>query len=155
MAYLGIPWTGTGTVAATWVAGIRAAVAWALSFTRDSAPPERTVGATALSRRVKANPETGKPMHLTWTSKDPAEVLDYGIDWTPRDFGGDPLISVDQVVESGDVQILRGSVDPSATSTTAWLSGGTDGTRSVVRVTGRTQSGRVAVERCRILVKAR
>lgn len=154
MPFLGLPWTGTGTEAPAWSDAIRAAVAWALSFTRDSAPPERMIGATALKRRISANPERGSAMQLTWPSKDPVEVLDYGIDWTPRDFGGDPLISCDAVVLSGDVTIAKpANVDPSGVTTTIWLQGGTSGVRSVVMVTGRTQSGRVAIERVRVLVK--
>jgi len=155
MAWLGVKWTGTASGSTTWTSGVLAAVAWLLSFVRDSAPPERTIGATALIRRVPANPERGRPMQLTWPAKEPAEVLDYGIDWRERQLGEDPLVSAQYEVMSGDVSIDRDSVDPSGYSTTAWLSGGTINTRSVVKVTARTQSGRVMIERVAINVRER
>lgn len=57
--------------------------------------------------------------------KDPDEVKDYGIDWSPLLTGGDTLLSSTWTVVDGTVTIDSNTF--TTTATTVWLSGGTVG----------------------------
>ncbi len=63
-------------------------------------------------------------MALTWPNKDPAEVLDYQIDWSAR-LGTDTISTSTWTINSGSV--VLGANTKTTTSVTTWLSGGTLG----------------------------
>lgn len=76
--------------------------------------------------------------------KRAAEVKDYGIDWSDRllvnGVAGDTISTSTWVVETG---ITKASDSATTTTTTVWLSGGTEGveytlTNRVVTAQGRT-----------------
>lgn len=83
-------------------------------------------------------------------NKDPDEVLDYAIDWTPR-LGADVIVSSTWVVPVG---LTKESDTHSTTDTTIWLSGGTSG--DVYQMTNRvvTSGGRTMEEDRELLVKS-
>jgi hypothetical protein len=58
-----------------------------------------------------------------WSPKDPDEVLDYGIDWSQR-LAGDIIDTSTFTVPSG---IVMNSQSHTNTTTTIWLSGGSEG----------------------------
>jgi hypothetical protein len=77
---------------------------------------------------------------LTWPPKDPNEVLDYQVDWSQRLETGETISSSTFTVVTGDVII--DSSTHSTTGTTAWLSGGTNGTPCEVLNRITTSGGR-------------
>ena len=79
-------------------------------------------------------------MALTWPTKDEDEVLDYVLDWSNRLASGDTITTSTWIVEAG---IDKDSDSKTDSTTTIWLSGGTDGvtytlTNRVVTAGGRT-----------------
>lgn len=85
---------------------------------------------------------------LQWPNKDPDEILDFQLNWAdPLDSRlvlGETLLSSTWALLSGDV-VIAASPAPSFTAaglTTVWLSGGTDGTPSVLRNRVTTSAGR-------------
>ena len=79
-------------------------------------------------------------MALSWPPKDPDEVLDYEIDWALRLDGADTITTSTWLVPVG---ITKDSDSKTTTTTTIWLSGGTEGTtyslvNRVVTTQGRT-----------------
>lgn len=86
---------------------------------------------------------------LQMPAKDPTEVLDYSIDWSPA-LDGDSILSSTWTVESGGVNVQSSSV--SGTTTVAWMAGGVANTPAIVKNTITTQGGRTYVERLKILV---
>jgi hypothetical protein len=85
----------------------------------------------------------------TWAAKDPDATLDY-LYTIPLD-SSDAVATYDFVLVSGDVVIDSHSLDPEIVANddvargqtvTAWLSGGTDGTESVFRLSWTTTGGR-------------
>lgn len=78
-------------------------------------------------------------MALNWPDKDPNEVLDFTIDWSET-LGADTISSSSWIVPSG---ITEDSDTNTATTTTIWLSGGTEDERyslvnRIVTLGGRT-----------------
>ena len=76
---------------------------------------------------------------MTFT-KDPNAVLDYSIDWT-RWLAGDQIAASEWMVPSG---LTNMADSKTATSATAWLSGGTVGqsytvTNRITTAAGRTE----------------
>ena len=75
---------------------------------------------------------------LKWPRKDPADVLDYSIDWAAR-LEADTIASSTWTAPAG---FTVGANSKTDTSTTVWLSGGSVGTHSITnRITtvgGRT-----------------
>lgn len=63
-------------------------------------------------------------MALTWPFKDPDELLDYTLDWSGRLAGDDTIATSVWTVPSG---ITNEDEEKTGTSTTLWLSGGTEG----------------------------
>mgnify|MGYP003491741341 FL=1 len=70
---------------------------------------------------------------------DPQAVLDYSWDWADW-LGADAIASHTVTVAAGDV--VKDSDSRTATAVTAWLSGGTDGTRARVTCHITTAAGR-------------
>lgn len=91
-------------------------------------------------------------MGLKWPAKDPDEVLDYKVDWSKR-LGADTIASSTWPVVPSGITLLTSTNQPK--STTAWLSGGTEGqTYSLVnRIT--TASGRVMEQTVDLPIKSR
>jgi len=58
---------------------------------------------------------------LKWPNKDPDEVLDYKIDWTPR-LDGDTIVTSIFIVTPSDI-VVDSSFN-TTTESTIWLSGG-------------------------------
>lgn len=86
-------------------------------------------------------------MALTWPFKDPDEVLDYSIDWSGR-LGADTISTSTWTVPDG---ITKDSDDKSTTTTTLWLSGGTEGEtysflNRIVTAGGRTMDQTVKLK---------
>ncbi len=86
-------------------------------------------------------------MSLSWPPKDPDEVLDYEIDWSPR-LGADTILTSTWTVPAG---IIKASDSHTTTTTTVWLSGGTllaslELTNRVVTAGGRTMDQSVKIK---------
>lgn len=75
---------------------------------------------------------------LTWTAKDPTEVLDY--QWVPALDAGDTIASYTVAVSSGTVAIDDDS--NTTTAVTVWTSGGTTGEIAYFTFTATTAGGR-------------
>ncbi len=81
--------------------------------------------------------------------KDPDEVLDYVLDWSPRILT-DTIDTSIWIVPSG---ITKDSDTNTVTSTTIWLSGGTIGTAYVLTNRITTADGRTMDQSCKIKIK--
>ena len=80
-------------------------------------------------------------LKLTWPNKDPADILDYQIDWSAA-LGADTIATSAWTVPAGFTVTNQSN---STTTTTVWLSGGTAG---VQRITNRiTTAGGRTIER--------
>ncbi len=82
---------------------------------------------------------------LAWPSKDPADVLDYILDFSPAFYGndGDGIADIDVLInpaDPGDLALKRASAD--GTSVVLWLSDGQIGTKYTVTVSVVANSGR-------------
>jgi hypothetical protein len=80
-------------------------------------------------------------MNLKWPPKDPAEVLDYIVDWSAR-LPAD-LIANSTFTVSGGANVAIVANSYSNTTTTVWLASGTAGrvakiTNQITTVGGRT-----------------
>ncbi|MGC8474782.1 MAG: hypothetical protein ACP5NP_00370 [Acetobacteraceae bacterium] len=85
------------------------------------------------------------PPPLNWPTKDPGDVLDYGLDISPALVGnpGDVIATLDVSVSPnnpGDLTINSASVD--GTTVVLWLGAGQTGTVYVVTMVLTTSSGR-------------
>lgn len=72
--------------------------------------------------------------------KDPNATLDYTVDWADWMPAGDSITTVTWVVPAG---LTKTTQTNTATAATAWLSGGTVGTRYVVVCRITTVDGRI------------
>lgn len=90
-----------------------------------------------------------------WPSKDPNEVLDYQLDWSDRLISGETIATSAWSLVSGDV-VIAGSPAPSISVgvTTVWLTGGTDGTVSVVLNRIVTSQGRTYDESTKLRIRS-
>lgn len=88
----------------------------------------------------------------SWPQKDPNEVLDYRVDWTARLESGETITTSTVFRETGDVVLAsQAYVGPLVT---VWLSGGTDGTISVLTSRIATNQGRTYDESVRLRIRA-
>lgn len=83
-----------------------------------------------------------------WAEQDPAELLDWSIDWSART-GADPIV---HSVWSADAGITLAAPSTDGAVTTAWLSGSERGTYEISN-TVTTQGGRTHCRRFRIIVQ--
>lgn len=83
--------------------------------------------------------------------KDPAEVMDYSLDWSNY-LGSDTIASGSATVGAG---ITKDSETHSGTTSTIWLSGGTNGVAYSVAVTITTVAGRTWKRTFTVTVGAR
>lgn len=84
--------------------------------------------------------------------KDPDEVLDYDCGWGLR-LNGDDILTSEAILESGDVVI--DSQDFLGEVQKLWLSGGTEGTTSVITTRITTRDGRTMDESVKIRIKTK
>lgn len=84
-------------------------------------------------------------------TKDPADVLDYVVDWTAW-LAGDTITDATWTIPAGLVQTA--ATKTSATAT-VWLSGGTAGAAYVVACRVETAGGRTAERSITILCQER
>lgn len=84
--------------------------------------------------------------------KDPDSVLDYGLDWSSWLADGEIISTSSWTAESG---ITVDSDSKDSSSTTVWLSGGTDGESYLVTNTITTSGFRTVERSIRIMVAGR
>lgn len=78
---------------------------------------------------------------LRWSAKDPADVLDYAVDWAKvlAELGGDTIATTTWTVPAG---LIGGAEDASGEVRTKFISGGTAGTSYAVGCRITTAGGR-------------
>lgn len=87
-----------------------------------------------------------------WPAKDPAETVDYAVDWTAR-------LAVGDAIETSTFELPKGLISPKASNTdkvaTVFLSGGAAGSayEIVNRIT--TRGGAAFEQAIRLRVKTR
>lgn len=91
-------------------------------------------------------------MALTWPNKDPDEVLDYTLVWAER-LGIDTILTSDWPDSPDGITIDSDAFDD--TTTTLWLSGGTDGITYVFVNRIVTAAGRTMDQSVKVKVKTR
>jgi len=94
-------------------------------------------------------------MAKSWPAKDPQEVLDYGLDWSPRMTEGDTIIMHSATVTVGAVEVDDSYINNNGTSTTTWLSGGVADEPCEINLQAKTAEGRVFEETLKIKIKNR
>lgn len=89
-----------------------------------------------------------------WIEKDPAEVLDYQVDWDGVNswLQGDTITSATWTVPAGLTQV---SDSRTATTATVWLSGGVVGSRYTVSCAITTAGGRTGKRSFTVVVRQR
>jgi hypothetical protein len=90
---------------------------------------------------------------LSWPPKDPAETLDYDLDWTLR-LAGDTIVSSTWVLPAGASLIINSSSFASPL-TKVWLSAGVLGQIYTLVNTITTAAGDVMVESVQILSQSK
>lgn len=97
-------------------------------------------------------------MFLKWPYKDPAEVLDYQIDWSKR-LESDTVAASTWTVTPSDGTLLIGTGAQAPTwgprSTTVWLSGGTLDVTYTVTNTMTSARGRVMEQSVELEIKSK
>lgn len=90
-------------------------------------------------------------MTLKWDPKDPDEVLDYQIDWSGR--LKDDTIQTSIWIVPPD--ITKNSDTHTDTTSTIWLSGGTEGLRLSITCRITTAGGRTMDQSVQLQIKAK
>lgn len=88
----------------------------------------------------------------SWPSKDPNEVLDYGIDWSPRMTPGETITVSTWQVPDG---LTASTQSYGADNTTIWLSGGAEGEIYTLLNRITTSQGRIYDQSVKIKVKSK
>lgn len=88
-------------------------------------------------------------MTLRWPDKDPADNLDFTIDFSAS-LGADTIASVAWTIPAG---LTAGAQTNSTTAATVWLSGGTVGSDYAVVCRATTAGGRVIERTAQLYVK--
>jgi hypothetical protein len=88
----------------------------------------------------------------TVVPKDPADVLDYVVNWANWLPGGDTIATATFTVETG---ITKNSESNDATTATVWLSGGDAGNQYTITCTVTTTGGRTVSRSFEIAVEER
>lgn len=78
-----------------------------------------------------------------WRDKDPIDVVDYSLDWSPELAQGETISTVSHTVSNG---LVLDSEDKTDTTTTVWLSAGDLGATALVRCFITTNQGREMVK---------
>jgi hypothetical protein len=95
-------------------------------------------------------------MKLANFKKQPADVLDYDIDYTSWMPAGDTLLSATAVVDiigTGSLLVDSIVVTPATNIVKLWMSGGVDGVTYKVTVTSITNGGRTKEDELQFTVK--
>lgn len=95
-------------------------------------------------------------MFVDWPTKDPDEVLDYGLDWSDdMAADADDIASSVWTISKGDSALIIDSTSFSVAGhiTTAWLSGGTVGNTYQLTNTITTSGGRTYERTAEITVR--
>jgi hypothetical protein len=95
-------------------------------------------------------------MALRWDPKDPNEVLDFDIDWSPRLVTGDTIAASVWAISGPDGSLTEDSNAFSGTATKIWLSGGTvtaQGSYYQLRNRVTTAAGRVMDQTVRLAIR--
>lgn len=79
---------------------------------------------------------------LATVEKNPADVLDYDVDYIRWLNGDDAVIAAEAAVESADVSFQVGLVEFTDEVVKVWVSGGASGEQSDIRVDAVTALGR-------------
>lgn len=88
--------------------------------------------------------------------KDADEVLDYLLDWSPRLTGGDTITTSQWIMPTPTTgNIVKDSDTKTASTTTIWLSAGTDGQSYSLVNRVITAGGRTMDQTCIIRIKER
>jgi hypothetical protein len=90
-------------------------------------------------------------MSLSWPDKDPDEVLDYSLNWSPR-LDSDTIATSTWVVPAG---ITKNSDTNTTTTTTIWLSSGVASTTYDILNRITTAGGRTMDQTVKLKVKER
>lgn len=91
-------------------------------------------------------------MTLSWSPKDPDEILDYDIDWSDR-LGDDTISNSSWTLVSGTVVI--GTTQISDTATKVWLSGGMLGETCYIENLITTAGGRTYDQTVKLRIRAK
>lgn len=86
---------------------------------------------------------------LRWEAKDPAETIDYAIDWAAvlAELGNDTIATSAWVVPAG---LVRGSDGATGAARWVFLGGGVAGESHEITASITTAGGRVVVRRIRL-----
>jgi hypothetical protein len=92
-------------------------------------------------------------MAMAWTaSKDPDDIKDYVLDWTPR-LAGDYLETSEWTIVTGDTLVIDSDTHTES-ACTVWFSGGIDGDAYILnRVT--TTGGRTYDQTMKLKIKTK
>jgi hypothetical protein len=90
-------------------------------------------------------------MALSWSTKDPNDVDSFGINWATR-LDGDLISTSDWIVPTG---LTEDSASNTTTTTTIWLSSGTDGDDYEITNRITTTGGRTLDQTVKLKVRAK
>jgi hypothetical protein len=87
--------------------------------------------------------------NIAWPAKDPDEILDYQLDWKKR--------LVNDVITESEWDVPEGLTEQNrlstSTTTTVWLTGGTDGETYSIVNTIKTEGGRTWVQTVKLKIQ--
>lgn len=90
---------------------------------------------------------------LRWPAKDPADHLDFSIDWSDQLAIGAAPDTISTVVWTVPAGLTAGVQSHAAGVATTWLSGGAAGTEYVVTCRITTAAGRIIERSARLAVR--
>lgn len=90
---------------------------------------------------------------LRWPDKDPAEVLDYGLDWSDQLALTDPIDTISSATWAVPAGLTAGAQFVIDGVATIWLSGGTAGADYTLTCRIVTSGGRTLERSVKLLVK--
>lgn len=90
---------------------------------------------------------------LRWPAKDPADNLDFSIDWTDQLALPTTPDTISAVVWTVPAGLTAGNQSHASGIATTWLSGGTAGTEYVVTCRITTAAGRIIERSARLAVR--
>jgi len=102
---------------------------------------------------------------MAWANKDPDSKLDYVINWLPWLTMTDPITGLEVIdtietdgsewINVDDTDLVSEFEDHTDSTTTIWLSGGTDGTTYYLTNRITTDAGRIQDQTVKLKCKAR
>lgn len=85
--------------------------------------------------------------------KDPADALDFEVDWDTWLATGETIAAVDWTVPAGIVEPASPTTEPTGTTATIWLEGGTAGEDYDIGCRITTNQGRIVERSFTVLVR--